>query len=89
MKKLIDEMYKEYFLPAGLSYSECKLIVSLIVKKLGYVYSNEDEFRNIAETMIRYINENHHPHTTVIVTTDKAEIVEGVKTIITDKFIPD
>lgn len=27
--------------------------------------------------MIKYLAENHHPHTTVIITSDSAELLEG------------
>ncbi len=42
-----------------------------------------------ATPLIKYLAENHHPHMSVIVTSDSAEMVEGVMTARTDEFIKD
>lgn len=39
---------------------------------------NKEEFKRIAREMIKYIAENHHPHTTVIIDCGKAELLGGV-----------
>ena len=49
----------------------------------------ENDFDNLAKAMIKYLNDNHHPHTTIIITPDSAEVLEGVKAIRTTEFIKD
>lgn len=48
-----------------------------------------DEFRILAEQLIKYLCENHHPHTTIIITPTSAEIVEGVKAFTEYRFLKD
>lgn len=36
------------------------------------------EFKNLADQMIKFLNDHGHPHMQVIITTTDAEIVEGV-----------
>ncbi|AXG70461.1 hypothetical protein KORDIASMS9_02701 [Kordia sp. SMS9] len=48
-----------------------------------------EEFKKAAEPLMEFINNNCHPHVTVIVGTDKAELLEGVTVHNTDKFIND
>ena len=45
------------------------------------------DFENLARDMIEYLNNNHHPHTRIIIDTTTAEIVEGVKCVHTVEFI--
>jgi hypothetical protein len=47
------------------------------------------EFEKAAEPLIQWLNNNCHPHVTVIVTTDSAELSEGIALFKTDKFIKD
>ena len=54
--------------------------------------SNEidrENFKLAVTPLIKYLAENHHPHTTVIVDSVSAEMVEGLMTIRTDEFIVD
>ncbi len=37
-----------------------------------------NDFDKSAKVLIKYIAENHHPHTTVIVTSTNAQLLEGV-----------
>lgn len=65
------------------------------------IYSNKDgwaeivdddtieSFEKAVEPLMKYLSENHHPHVTCIVRNNSAEIVEGIKTHLTDKFILD
>ena len=48
-----------------------------------------EEFEKLAKLLIKYLNENHNPHTSIIITTDSAEILEGAKGFTTDEFIKD
>jgi len=39
----------------------------------------EAEFEEIARVVMKYLNENHEPHTAMIITSDHAELLEGIK----------
>lgn len=55
-------------------------IVSTIVPKT---------FEEAVEPLMKWMSENQHPHTTVIVTGIRAELVEGLQCHLTDEFIVD
>ena len=40
-----------------------------------------DELRAAADPLLNYLNENYHPHVTVIVTPTSVELVEGIMSI--------
>ncbi len=40
-----------------------------------------DELKKAADTLIKYLNENHHPHVTAIVTATSVELLEGLISI--------
>ena len=42
-----------------------------------------------AKPLIKYLNDNHHPMCTAIVTLTSVEILEGIKCETTDEFIKD
>lgn len=46
-------------------------------------------FEELAKLMIKYLAENHNPHTSIIITSNGAELVEGKMCISTDEFIKD
>jgi hypothetical protein len=46
-------------------------------------------FEEAVEPLIKWMSENQHPHTTVIVTGTRAELVEGLQCHLTDEFIVD
>lgn len=47
------------------------------------------EFEEAVEPLMKWMSENQHPHTTVIVTGTRAELVEGLQCHLTDEFIVD
>lgn len=47
------------------------------------------EFEAIVKPVMKYLAENHHPHMKIIIESNRAEMVEGVKCINSDEFIPD
>ena len=49
----------------------------------------EQRFRLAVEPLMRYLGHTHHPHTKVIVDSGSAELVEGMRTHHTNKFILD
>ncbi len=50
---------------------------------------NTKAFEKAVEPLMKWLCENQHPHTTVIVTSNRAELVEGLQCHLTDKFIVD
>lgn len=48
-----------------------------------------DALKEASEPLIKFLNEQGHPHMKVIVDCDSAELVEGVCSIKNDKHIKD
>jgi len=49
----------------------------------------QEELLTAAKPLIKWLNENCHPHVKVIIETDRAELLEGVVNIPTEEFIKD
>ena len=47
------------------------------------------KFEEAALPLIKYLAENHHPHTTVIVTSTHAELLEGKFVVKTEDYLVD
>ncbi len=47
------------------------------------------EFEYASKPLMKYLAENHHPHTKVIVESNSSQLLEGLKSIVTDEFIVD
>ena len=47
------------------------------------------EFERVTRPVIKYMAENHHPHTKLIVTATGAELVEGVMNFPTTDYLVD
>lgn len=47
------------------------------------------EFESIVEPVMKWLAENHHPHTKIIIESDRAEILVSTIATVTDKFIQD
>ena len=50
---------------------------------------DENAFKEAALPMIKYLCENYHPHVSVIITPNTAELLEGLKAFKTDEYIRD
>lgn len=48
-----------------------------------------EEFEKIVKPLIKYMAENHHPHTMLIIDSTHAEIVEGVISTYIDEYLID
>ena len=46
-------------------------------------------FSMAVSPLIEYLNNNHHPHTSIIVTTTHAEVLEGKICVNTNEFVKD
>lgn len=49
----------------------------------------QQQFEEAAKPLLKYLSENHHPHTKVIVTSSSAELVESEMVFNTDEFLTD
>lgn len=47
------------------------------------------EFEELTRPLMKWLNENCHPHVTVIVSTTSAELTEGVCAIHTNDYVRD
>ncbi len=45
------------------------------------------EFEKLARPLIKYLNDNHDPHTTIIITTTNAEMLQGLMAFPTHDYI--
>lgn len=56
----------------------------------SYEENSKDDFESISRKNLKYLSENHHPHTLMICESTKVELFEGVKsTGIVYDFIKD
>lgn len=51
--------------------------------------SEQERFEAAARPLIKYLAENHHPHTTVIIDSTRAELLEGQAVIKTEEYLRD
>lgn len=54
-----------------------------------WINSRPTTFERSVEPLIKYLAENHHPHTMAIVESDGATLWEGQKSIKNDNYIVD
>ena len=47
----------------------------------------QKEFKELTDKIIKFLNDNCHPHCKIIITTDSAELVEGIMCNFNDNFI--
>ncbi len=60
------------------------------LKKILSGECNDDSFTELCKPLMKYLAENHHPHTKIILESNCAELVEGLKsTGIINDFIVD
>jgi len=59
------------------------------VMQLIRTYHEPKNFEEAVEPLMKFLSENHHPHTMVEVESNKAVLWEGLQTHLTDKFIID
>jgi hypothetical protein len=46
-------------------------------------------FEEAVKPLMKYLADNHNPHTVVVVESNSAEILQGIKAVVTDEFIKD
>ena len=47
----------------------------------------QKEFKELTDKIIKFLNDNYHPHCKIIITTDSAELVEGIVCNFNNSFI--
>jgi hypothetical protein len=55
----------------------------------AYNESKINSLLEAAKPLIKYLNNNYHPHCKIIVECDSVEVVEGVEVSVTREFIKD
>lgn len=50
---------------------------------------HESEFENVVKPLMRYMADNFHPHTKIVVDGSSAEVIEVISRTTTDQFIKD
>jgi len=51
--------------------------------------TKQEEFERATSKLIKFLNDNCHPHVSVIVTPTGAELLEGFCSFITEEYIHD
>ena len=51
--------------------------------------SQQDELEILSRPLIKWLNDNCHPHVTIIIDTTRAELLEGVCAFHTNDYIKD
>lgn len=92
--EIIDYVFKTYIQPmdrnneveqcSNYDWQDSKDLIEDIAEKL-----KPKTFEDAVEPLMKWLCENQHPHTTIIVTSNRAELVEGLKCHNTDEFIVD
>ncbi|MGJ1368203.1 hypothetical protein [Sphingobacterium spiritivorum] len=49
--------------------------------------NNSSTFESSTEAVMNYLSKNHPPHTMIVIDSNSAQLFEGVKTHLTNKFI--
>lgn len=51
--------------------------------------AQQQEFESLSKPLIKWLNDNCHPHHTIIITPTDAELLEGSMAIHTTEFVKD
>ena len=49
--------------------------------------TSNTQFEELVRPLIQFINDKHHPHTAIVITSTTAEILEGVEAISTNDYV--
>lgn len=89
--KTLDEKAAEYAAGVVSCNPEVKPYEGLI--QTAYILGSTDvektTFEESVEPLIKYLAENHHPHTMAVVESNRAQIWEGVKVVENYKYVVD
>lgn len=51
--------------------------------------TKQEEFELLVKPLIEWLNKNYHPHTKILVEQTRAEILEGLASVVTEEFLVD
>lgn len=68
---------------------ERRQILTIKFKNMILTEEQKKDFEKVSKPLIKFLAENFHPHVTVIVENNRAEILEGSASVITNEFIED
>lgn len=54
-----------------------------------YLENYMSEFEELSKPLIKYLNDNYHPHASIIIDCMHAEVLEGLEAFITEEFLRD
>ncbi|MCT4253020.1 hypothetical protein HZP37_18160 [Elizabethkingia anophelis] len=54
-----------------------------------YWFKEIESFEEVTEVVMKYLSENHHPHTMIQIESNSTQLFEGVKSHLTDKYLKD
>ena len=60
-----------------------------VIEQFDALLAKHKTFKGAVEPLMKWLCENQHPHTTVIVSENRAELVEGLQCHVNDEFIVD
>ena len=86
--KTIEDLIKWFEENCMDGMTESKDILNEMFNLQAWINDNSS-FDRACEPLMKYLCENHHPHTKVIVDGNTAELLEGIKFIKNDAFIVD
>ncbi|MFS7186037.1 hypothetical protein AB6848_11250 [Serratia proteamaculans] len=64
-----------------------KIELTPVINGKGKSEEKDNEFERLIRPVIKYLAENHHPHTHIVVTSTHAELSEGVQAVATDEYL--
>ena len=60
------------------------------MEEFANVFEKEiSDFEQASRPLMKYLGENHHPHTSAYIRNDRAELLEGLESFGTDDYIQD
>ncbi len=58
-------------------------------KKIDLSKKQQNEFEDIVKPVMKWLSENHHPHTYVVIESNTAELCEGKQVFYSNEFLID
>ncbi len=86
MKNLLDEFLNHKSDASNLEASQQEELQKNFQEWLN---NRKPSFEESARPLMEYLGNNHHPHTSVYIRNDIAELLEGVKVFTTKDYILD
>ncbi|PHI31177.1 hypothetical protein [Budvicia aquatica] len=82
---------QEYFPNGGRDWDNVTAVIDAIAegKIPNVTMFTNSTFESAVEPAIKWLNDNVHPHHTIVITSTDAELLEGQQTHRTEKFLKD